>query len=116
MFGLSYNDKNCYLGIPTVVIVTLIFYLKQLVKIDYSSSNRSITNSLRSAGRGYYDEDEEGSMDNFIIDDGLDQEEEVRIYVCVYVNTSRAILFSYVSYSYTSCCKCRVCVCIMSSS
>ena len=26
---------------------------------------------------GYYDEDEEGSMDNFIIDDGLDAEEEV---------------------------------------
>ena len=33
---------------------------------------------MHSANRGYYDDDEEGSMDNFIIDDGLDQEEEVR--------------------------------------
>ena len=62
-----------------------IFYLKQSLSIDYSFSNRSITNSLRSAGRGYYDEDEEGSMDNFIIDDGLDQEEEVRMHLCTYV-------------------------------
>ena len=55
------------------------------MKIDYSLSNCLITDPLCSAGRGYYDEDEEGSMDNFIIDDGLDQEEEVRMYVCVYV-------------------------------
>ena len=34
--------------------------------------------SPSAARGGYYDEDEEGSMDNFIIDDGLDADEEVR--------------------------------------